>query len=604
MTITENSPNVPPKTVCKPLPRDADRGVEVRDALRQVVFGDQLALHRRVRDLITGLPGRPGSSLTALEKAETAPGLLQAAIRGLGVGASEVSADTQLRGALCDWSQIAAPQLLLILTGHFDLALGAIRHLGNGSPYQERCPSDLEDASALGVLMLTELGGTNGANQQTTATYDPETDGFWITSPRITAVKFMPNVASERMPKTVVVTARLIVGGADEGVLPFLLRLRTATGLAEGVELAALPDTDAPMDHATIRFRRTWVPRDALLGGDWARLDDEGRFECDLPVRRRWHRAIGVLDNGRLDLANAAIASARAALVGLHNYAGQRRPSQTVMIDRDSVQQDLVDGVAATVAVGALGRMIRDMRTKPESADDPSQVLWSMLAKPLLSDTAAAVLTTCRRRAAAQGALKINHFTDWIHNIEAIITAEGENRIMAVTAGRSTAVTTLRLPDTPADLPWYVRMLIERERRLAREVATGVSDPASDALGPESAAVELATATGERLAATALIIESRNAADPQASELIESIAAAYALDRIKCRAPWFLAERKIADVAAELRRYRRVVLDHLPLILDAFEIRGLGGPVFSGDYVGTWQEYTHWHDDTFLAAPV
>ncbi|PPJ24948.1 acyl-CoA dehydrogenase family protein [Nocardia nova] len=577
---------------------------EVRDDLRQLIFGDHLALHRRVRDVIASLPDQPRSDITALEQAELAPALLKGALAGLGVSAREIAADTQLRGALCDWAQITAPRLLLILTGHFDLAMGAINRHGNDSSYQQQCLSELDDASAVGVLMLTELGGTNGADQKTTAVYDSDSDGFWITTPSMDAAKFMPNVASTAVPKTVVVTARLIVGGKDEGVLPFLIRLRTEDGLADGVQVVTLPDkAGAPMDHAIIRFDRAWVPRDALLGGEWARMDDQGRLQCDLTPRQRFHRAIGVLDNGRLDLANAAIASARAALVGTANYAAQRRPSRTLMADRDSVQQDLATGLAATLAVGTLGRVVRDMRSVPSTAgDDATHVLWPMLVKPLLSDTAAQVLATCRRRVAAQGALRNNHIADWISNVEAIATAEGENRIMAATAGRSAVVSTLQLPDTPEELPWYVRMLIDRELRLAREVETGIPDPASTSRGPESGAVALATATGERLAATALVIESRKASAHLARDVIASAAAAYALERIAAHALWFTAAPQISEVAAGLRQHQHVLLSNLPLILDSFEIE-LPGPIFAPNYIRAWQEYTGWHDGTFPALP-
>ncbi|WP_067564777.1 acyl-CoA dehydrogenase family protein [Nocardia acidivorans] len=361
---------------------------------------------------------------TYAEQTQNAHDLLRAVIRELGHPAREIAADPQLRGALCDWAQVAAPRLLLILTGHFDLAIGAVLALGNGSRYQRSCLDELDTGAALGALMLTELGGTNGADQQTTATWDPESAEFILTTPSPAAIEFMPDVADPTVPKTVVVTARLLGDGRDEGVLPFLLRLRTADGLAEGVDVVRLPDKDsAPMDHAMVRFHRVRLPVDALLGGDWARIEADGHFECALPPRRRFHAAISVLGNGRLDLANAAIASARAGLAGLVNYSRQRRPGAGMrMADRDAVQQDLVGALVAVYAASVLGRQIRDMRAD-QSNSDAGDALWSMLAKPLLSNTAHRVLMTCRQRAAAQGALRVNRLTDWIGNLEAIITA-------------------------------------------------------------------------------------------------------------------------------------------------------------------------------------
>lgn len=590
-------------------PLDRNNNDQTVAALAGTIFGDHESLHLKVRDIVVGLSDVPRCDLTYSQQTEYAPDLLRAAIEELGHSARDIASDAQLRGALCDWAQVAAPPLLLILTGHFDLTIGAILELGNESPYQQECLAELDTAATLGVLMLTELGGTNGADQQTTATWDSSADGFWLSTPSAAAAKFMPNVADPAVPKTVVVTARMMVDGHDEGVLPFLLKLRQPTGdVAKGVHVARLPDKpSAPMDHAMVRFDRTFVPREALLGGDWATMHPDGRFECALAPRRRFHAAISVLGNGRLDLANAAIASARAGLAGLVNYTIQRRPgSGPLMADRDAVQRDVVAGLTAVYATSVLGRHIRDMRTN-SGASEREQSLWSMLAKPLLSNTAYEVLTMCRQRAAAQGALRINQILDWLGNLEAIITAEGENQIMQVTAGRAgTALTTLRLPQTPHNMPWFIDMLTARERSIEAGFSSGNYAAAGIASGPDSAAIELATATAERLAATALLTESLTNTDPMAKELVFSAAAAYALERIYTRGAWYAVHHQMtasraAAITTELQSYHATLAKHLPTMVMAFRIPELPGPIFSGDYLQAWQDYTGWGDTCFPA---
>ncbi|WP_306362223.1 acyl-CoA dehydrogenase family protein [Nocardia sp. CC227C] len=576
------------------------------EALQAVIFGKHVALHTRVRDIVVGLADLPSSGLTFTQEAERAPALLRAVIAGLGHPAREIAADAQLRGALCDWAQIAAPRLLLVLTGHFDLAIGAILALGNGSRYQQRCLAELDTAATLGVLVLTELGGTNGADHRTTATWEPATGGFRLTTPAAAAIKFMPNVADPAVPKTVVITARLVVDGRDQGVLPFLLELRTSEGLAEGVHVVRLPDKDsAPMDHALIRFDRVWLPREALLGGDWAHIDADGNFTCDLPPRSRFHRAISVLGNGRLDLANAAIASARAGLAGLVNYSRQRRPgSGTLMADRDAVQRDLATGLAAVYATSVLGRRLRDLRADA-NVTAKEHALWSMLAKPLLSDTANDVLMMCRDRAAAQGALRINHLVDWIGNLAAIRTAEGENQIMQITAGRQGhTLTALQLPGTPTQMPWYIAMLADRERTIADALSVGSHETAGDILGPDAAAIELATATAERLAATALATAAFTTADPTARKLAVAAAAAYALGRIHAHGIWYTANHRLtpqraAAITTELTRNLRVIADHLPMLVAAFALPALPGPLFTSDYIETWMGHVGWDSASF-----
>ncbi|WP_107661140.1 acyl-CoA dehydrogenase family protein [Nocardia suismassiliense] len=576
------------------------------EALQEVVFGPHSALYAHVRDVVVGLGDRPASGRTYGEQTEVAPGLLRAVIAGLGRTAREIATDTWLRGALCDWAQVAAPRLLLVLTGHFDLAIGAILALGDGSDYQQQCLAELDTGAALGVLALTELGGTNGADQQTRATWDGATRSFVLTTPTAQSTKMMPNVAG-RTPRIVVVTARLIVDGRDEGVLPFLMRLRAADGaVADGVEIVRLPDKPgAPMDHAMIRFDGIRLPREALLGGDWARMNDDGQLHCALEPRRRFHAAISVLGNGRLDLATAATASARAAIAGLANYAQQRRPGGKRMIERDAVQLDLVSTLPATYAATVLGRRVRQMRAE-STGSAAEQSLWSMLLKPLLSEAAEQVLTVMRRRAAAQAAFRVNYIADWIDNLEAIITAEGENQIMQVTAGKSQLdLTALQLPDTPALLPWYLKLLIKREEAIAVALRGRRYDAAGVVLGRDGAAIKLATATAERLAATALLTEAAAATNPAARRLLESMAAAYALDRIEARGTWYNTHQLVSSqlagaLTSELIGHYRALFDGAPLLIEAFNTPHLtGAPMFAADYIAAWKAYAGWDETTF-----
>ncbi|MGV9638092.1 acyl-CoA dehydrogenase family protein [Nocardia rhamnosiphila] len=586
-------------------------------SLQRAILGSDHALHHRVRDAVLGLGDVPRAE-PYTEQARVAPALLQSAIAQLGGSAADIARDTQLRGVLCDWAAIAAPRLLTVFTGHFDLALGALLSLGNDSRYQQACLSELDTGAAVGVLLLTELGGTNGADQQTVATWDRDADGFWLHTPTIGAAKFMPNVADPRVSKTVVVTARLMVDDRDEGVLPFLLRLRHPAGTAAGVEVLPLPDkAGAAMDHAMIRFDQVFVPRDGLLGGDWARMTEEGRFESELPTRHRFHAAIAGLGNGRLDLANAAMAQARGAVAGLVNYSRQRRPGGRGMLmsDRDAVQRDLVTAVAEVYAGSVFGRRLRDLRATVGDAD-PNQALWSAIAKPGLSKAAHQVLITCRERAAAQGILRNNYLVDWIACIDGIITAEGENQIMAITAGRTARqaivgglnLTDLVLPGTSPGLPWFIRMLGDRESGIAAGLRTGTYECADTALGADSASIELSEATYERLAATALASARLGVSDPHAKRLIDSLAAVYALGRVQAHASWFAARdeynpQRAAAVSAELHRHRAELVEHLPTLVAAFAIPALeGAPLFSPDYLTAWRQWAGWDANTFTSA--
>ncbi|MBF6171070.1 acyl-CoA dehydrogenase family protein [Nocardia blacklockiae] len=566
-------------------------------ALRAVLAGHDDTHYARVRAAVLALGDLPMSGLTYAQEAELGPVMLRQVIAELGGSARDI--DT---GLLCEWAAIAAPNLLPVLSGHFDLALGALRSLGTGSDYQQRCLADLDTGAAVGLLMLTELGGTNGANQQTTATWDSTTGGFRLNTTDILAMKFMPNAADPAVSKIAVVTARLRIGGRDEGVFAFLLRLRDAEGrLAPGVEAVALPDkTGAPMDHAMVVFRDCPLPAEALLAGDWARIDSGGHLDCDLPWGQRFSRTISVLGDGRLDLACAAVASARAALTGLVNYASQRQPSTMRMIDRDPVQYELAAGLAAVYACSVLGRQLRQMRGKPGWSG-----LYSMVAKPLLSETAYQVLVTCRRRCGAQGALRLNYIADWIANCDGIITAEGENQIMQVTAGKTGFdLTDLRLPGTPAQLTPHIERLRTREHLIATGMHRSNFSAAGPIWGADNAAIELATATGERLAATALLIAADTVTNDTAAAMIRAAADAYALDRIWKRGGWYTANA--LSIGEQAHETQRALIDSLRTLADgtrelvaAFDIPALpGAAVFDSDYTRPYRLLAHWDDSS------
>ncbi|APE37174.1 hypothetical protein BOX37_28235 [Nocardia mangyaensis] len=384
------------------------------DALRTAILGTETSLHHRVRAVIAGLGDRPSTGMTYATEASLAPDLLRTAIAALGGSAVAIANDPRLRGIVCEWAAVYAPHLLPVLTGHLDLSIATITALGNGSAYQRELLAELDIGESVGVLLLTELGGTNGADQQTTATWDSPRNGFWLDSPDPASWKFMPNIADTTTPKIGVITARVIVDGRDEGVLPLLSRVRTQHGVEAGLSVLVLPDKGwTPMDHALIRFDKLFVPGDGLLGGTWAVIGADG-FESTVPVPARFHRAIATLGQGRLDLAGAAAAGARAGLAVTVNYALQRRPGgRTLMADRGTVRRDLVSALAATYATSVLGRRVQDMAATAPTGDQVVGV-WSMLVKPLLAYTAHEVLLTCRQRSGAQGTLRTNWIQDWI----------------------------------------------------------------------------------------------------------------------------------------------------------------------------------------------
>ncbi|MEV4129346.1 hypothetical protein [Nocardia sp. NPDC049707] len=586
-------------------------GEPVVDALRTALLGPDTALRTRVRDVVTGLNDLPMSGLTYAEHAARGPVLLRSVLAGLGVSAGALAGDARFRGVVVDESAMSAPRLLPVETGHIDLAVGGIVSLGTGTPYQQQCLADLDTGAAVGVMMLTEVGGTNGADHRTLAVWDPVTKGFWLRTPDIRAAYNLPNVALADVPNVVLAIARLYVHGRDEGVFAFLLRLRTTDGLAEGVDVVDLPDKDfAPMPHAIIRFRDCWVPHDALLAGDWARITDDGRFECDIPDHReRFHHTIPRLADGRLDLATT-FATPRAALHGLHNFARQRRSGAgTGMLDRDALQTDLVTALVSVYCASIFGRYLREMRAATTNTD-PTMGLMALLAKASLPVIAEQVLLMCRLNTASHGSTVLSRLSAWHGNIVGSLIAEGVTQVAQIKAGKMLlASSTPQLPGTPTELPWAIELLIQREHVITEGLRGGDITAAGPVLGPDSAAIALTGAVTDRMLATAAIIAASTTTEPLAIYLLNTVGETYALARIHQETGWYndhpvpgwLEHRE--SIASDLVAHQRILLTHLAEMVAAFDIPEFPGSPLSGDdYTATYQQLTGWNPDTFITA--
>ncbi|MEV0111119.1 hypothetical protein AB0H42_33010 [Nocardia sp. NPDC050799] len=578
-------------------------------ALRNSIYGPHLETYRTAREIILGLGDVPQDHMTAALEAGLAPDLMRGMLAAVGMPAQDIAADIHLRGALCDAAHIGAHHLHAVWTGNFDLVICALLTLGNGSDYQRQCLADLNVGAVLGVLALTEAAGTNGADQQTEARWDPDAGGFRLTTPHIGAVKFMPNVADPTVPKIVVVTARLLEYDADlgadrdHGVLAFLVRLRTEeAGLAEGVEVVALSaKLGAAMDHGAIRFNGALVPTDGLLTGDWGRVGEDGRFLSDVKVRQRFHRTIRPLQGGRLDLSTSSQASVLAVVAGMVNHKAQRPHG-----DSDDVLRDLATVAAHAYAGSVLGRLVRDMAAR--SAD--LTALWFMVVKPTLTAGAEQILLTCRRLAGAQGHLRINYIPDSLANVACAGTAEGDNRVLLIAAGRvGPTLSLLTLEGTPAERPWWLERIVEREEILGTDlyIALGADqfEPDGLALGRDSAQVDLAQTTGARLMVMAALIAAESMTDPDGAALARSAAAVVALQYLYDHSGWYNAHelqtpQQAQQVLTELREHRLALADHLPVFVAGFDIPVLpGAPIFAPDYLESVADWTGWGVDSF-----
>ncbi|WP_158844872.1 acyl-CoA dehydrogenase family protein [Streptomyces sp. NRRL WC-3742] len=568
----------------------------VTQALAAFVYGGRHeaseAVRRAIREII--VPCDMGRTDT--DRARDAYKQLRGLVARLGPS-RKIAADPAVMFSLFDWAAVAAPDLFLILSGHFTLTIGAIQRLGRATERQERALSALDDAGHVGVFLLTELGyGSNVLEMHTEARWNPDQRHFTLHTPTPAAVKFMPNVAEKSVPRMTVVAARLIADGRDEGVFPFLLPLRRSHQDPVGVSVHRMPDKGfCPMDNAMIRFDGAVVPEDGWLSGGIAHFDADGSFHSQESLRSRFHHTIEQLHAGRVGLACGSLAAARSALWITVSYARQRLTARQVpMIDRDNVRTPLTLAAARLYAATALGNRARAALSDPDTPGPESAAL-AMLTKPLLSATALAALQECRERLGAQGMFRTNMITDYLGITQGVITAEGDNQVLQVAAGRALAgARTTPLPEPPADAPVWLRLLDQRARTLLTD-----ADPLS---GTDATALAEATATA--WAAHALH-EDAHQHQGQAGSLLCGLAQLYGCDRVLAHAGWYTAHGQLdATTAQELTALQgdllRTLAEALPTLTDAFGVTpDLVPSAFAArDYLHAWTAITPWQWDS------
>ncbi len=175
---------------------------------------------------------------------------------------------------------IADPAVATRLAINIHLFGNAIK--GNGTDDQikywlfERGTMKLRDI--YGCFAMTELGhGSNVAQMQTRATYNPDRQTFTINTPDLKATKWWIGGAAHSANHAVVY-ARLISKGKDYGVKPFVVQLRDKNfNLLPGVSIGDIGSKMGreAIDNGWIQFHNVEIPREYLLQ-KFTKIDADG----------------------------------------------------------------------------------------------------------------------------------------------------------------------------------------------------------------------------------------------------------------------------------------------------------------------------------------
>ncbi|WP_040777919.1 acyl-CoA dehydrogenase family protein [Nocardia pneumoniae] len=321
---------------------------------------------------------------------------------------------------------------------------GAVENLG--TERHREYIKQLISLDLLGCFAMTESGhGSDVANLETTATYDPWTQEFVVHSPTPSARKDYIGGAAEHA-RMAAVFAQLITNGESHGVHCLLVPIRDENGadlpgvttIDDGLK-GGLPG----VDNGRIIFDHVRVPRENLLNR-YADVAPDGTYssEIDNPSRR-FFTTLGTLVRGRVSVGGAAAAGARVALSIAVRYALKRRQFadpdtgvETVLLDYRSHQRRLLPLLAKSYALAfAQNDLVRRMhlvQTGQDLEPGAQRALEKRAAGLKVAQTrhATRAIQECREACGGAGYLTENRLVTLKADTDVFTTFEGDNVVL------------------------------------------------------------------------------------------------------------------------------------------------------------------------------
>ncbi|WP_067664399.1 acyl-CoA dehydrogenase family protein [Nocardia miyunensis] len=359
---------------------------------------------------------------------------------------------------------------------------GAVENLG--TERHKDVVTRLMSLDLLGCFAMTESGhGSDVANLETTATYDPATEEFVVHSPTDSSRKDYIGGAAEHA-RMAAVFAQLITGGEGRGVHCFLVPLRDA----DGNDLPGVTTSDCGLkgglpgvDNGRIRFDHVRIPRENLLNR-YADVDPDGTYSSDIEnPSRRFFTTLGTLVRGRISVGGAAAAAARVALSIAVRYAEQRRQfddpdtgEEVVLLDYRSHQRRLLPHVARAFALSfAQNDLVRRMHLVQTGQDlDPGaqRALEKRAAGFKVAQTrhATRAIQECREACGGAGYLTENRLVTLKADTDVFTTFEGDNVVLTQLVAKE-LLTAYADEVRDLDALGWVRFAATMARDVARE---------------------------------------------------------------------------------------------------------------------------------------
>jgi acyl-CoA oxidase len=410
--------------------RDLVRGnlTEYAGVLEEAETMSRPEFRERVKDLLVLMAGT----------GQTGLGFPQEYGGGGDLGASIAAFETLAFGDL---------SVLVKVGVQFGLFGGAILMLGS-KRHHDAYLEDLVAGRLLGCFAMTESGhGSNVQALGTTATYDPETDEFVITTPDDPSRKdYIGNAAQHA--DAAVVFAQLEVDGKGHGVHAFVVPLRRDGEVLAGIRVEddGLKMGLNGVDNGRLWFDGVRIPRDNLLNR-FADVTDDGRYESPIDnPDKRFFTMLGTLVQGRVCVGGAGINAAKVALTLAVRYGVRRRQFNATSPDEEELLLDyglhqrrlfplLAENYALHFAQETLALRTHDVFSVESGEDEDEQArreLESRAAgtKALGTWHATRTIQECREACGGAGYLAVNRFTALKADTDVFTTFEGDNHVL------------------------------------------------------------------------------------------------------------------------------------------------------------------------------
>jgi acyl-CoA oxidase len=322
-----------------------------------------------------------------------------------------------------------------------------------------RCRQEVIEMSQVYAFGCTEIhSGSDVANLQTTVTYDRTNACLILHTPSPDACKFWIGNALYAA-QVVMVLARLIVDGADEGLHWFRVPIREQESgpLLRGVKVIACDPKGGIHANqvAGLCFCDMQLSLDAMMQRH-ARFSTEGRFISDVPKDKRVTCAMETFIQERVLLLAAARGAAGLCAHLAYRFVGHRQvkradggePLLAKPLIRQRLYVEQLKALALKILEQAVLSRFEAMWDQPDKRKELH--ILAAIAKSVGTWVGLDVMRKCRELCGSQGFHHHNQIVTLCMDCEISITFAGDNSVMAYQVARD-AVTRPRFASRPTD---------------------------------------------------------------------------------------------------------------------------------------------------------